>query len=99
MGTYEKGLNRGKIRETNKPNKTKIRIRVSRKILAYADRGLCTQAKSDVHRICPVYACHGYVCTGLFKNPNPKKKTLILTTKHAQNIERTVKLTQTSMHK
>ena len=44
-------LNRGKICETNKPNKTEIQIRVFGQMLAYVDRGLRTQAKSHVRKI------------------------------------------------
>ena len=93
--TQEKGLNRGKIYETNKPNKIEIRIRVSRQMPACADRGLCTQDLTCVRML--MTCLNEIVKKPYLKNTKEKNraeiKTLILTTKHAQNINRTVKLT------
>ena len=82
--SYEKGLNRGKICEKNKPNKIEIRIRVSGQMPTYPNRGLRTHA----------YDMHVWDCSKTLtqkqetekqsrnKNPNSNNQTC---SKHKKN--------------
>ena len=75
----KKDLNRGKMCETSKPNKAKIRISVSQKMPAYADKGLLMQDLTCMHRIIQEPQPRNKLAEKLSRNENPKQPNMLRT--------------------